>query len=82
MQKLKKAIKSPHPIEAVNEIISEYDELHRLAVWRLTTIKSGKNLKKHQKELDRIADLLEKSGYYVSFCEEDLDKEIRKYFKQ
>lgn len=82
IQKLKKALKTKHPIEAINEVISEYEELIKLAAWRQKILVSGKSLKKHQKELDRIANLLEENGFYESVSEQDLDKEVRKYFKQ
>lgn len=82
IQKLKKALKTNHPIEAVNEVISEYEELINLAAWRQKILLSGKNLKKHQKELDRIAKLLEENGFYEGVTEQDLDKEVRKYFKK
>lgn len=81
IKKLKTGMKTSHPIEAVNEIIQEYDEILKLAEWRKKTILSGKSLKKHQKELDRIAKIIEDSGYYISFCKNDVDKEVREYFR-
>lgn len=80
IQKLKKALKTKHPIEAVNEIISEYDEIVKLASWRQKTLIIGKNLKKHQKELERIAKLLEDNGFY-DVLNDDVDKDVRNYFK-
>lgn len=82
IEKLKRALKTKHPIEAINEIITEYEELIRLASWRQSILLSGKSLKKHQKELDRIANLLEENGLFECIGEQDLDKEVRKYFNK
>ena len=81
LQKLKKALKSSHPLEAIGEVIAEYDELHTLATWKKNILISGKNLKKHEKEIQRISNLLEEGGYYLTYCKDDLDKEIRDYFR-
>ena len=81
IKKLKNGLTSSHPIEAVYEIIQEYDEILKMAKWRKKIILSGKSLKRHQKELDRIAKIIEDSGYYLCFCEKDIDKEVREYFR-
>jgi hypothetical protein len=81
IKKLKNAITTSHPIEAVAEIINEYDEILKMAAWRKKIILSGKSLKRHKKELDRIAKIIEESGYYICFCDKDIDKEVRKYFR-
>lgn len=82
IKKLKTALKSSHPLEMVSEIVNEYDELIKLAEWRIKTLKSGKNLKKHQKELNRISGMLEDSGYYYFLDENNIDKEVREYFRE
>ena len=81
LQKLKTALKSSHPLEVIREIINEYDELIKLAEWRKEVLESGKNLKRHQKELDRIAKMLEDSGYYIPFTKKDIEKDIREFFR-
>lgn len=81
IQKLKTAMKSSHPIEVVNEYINEYDEIMKSAEWRINTIKNGKNLKKNQKELDMVAKMLEKSGYYSVMEKNDISKKVREYFR-
>lgn len=81
IKKLKSAIDSSRPVEAVNEIINEYDELIKLAEWRNNILEKGSNLKKNQKELIRIAKLIEESGYHISICENDIEKNVRKYFR-
>ena len=82
IKKLKNAITTSHPIEAVNEIIAEYDEILRLAEWRKKILLSGRSLKRHEKELNKIAKIIEESGYYICFCDKDIDKEVRKYFRK
>jgi len=81
IKKLKNAMTTSHPIEAVNEIIQEYDEILKMAKWRKKIILSGDYLKKHKTELDRIAQIIEDSGYYICFCDKDIDKEVRSYFR-
>ena len=81
IKKLKNAMTTSHPIEAVAEIINEYDEILKMAEWRKKIILGGKSLKRHQKELDRIAKIIEASGYYLCFCDKDIDKEVRHYFR-
>ncbi|NJO64816.1 MAG: hypothetical protein HC836_43800 [Richelia sp. RM2_1_2] len=67
---------------SVKEIISEYDELHRLAKWKNEVLNSGKNHKKYHKEIERINGLLEENGYFIEMSSlDDLDKEMREYFK-
>lgn len=82
IKKIKNAINSSHPIELINEIIVEYDEIRKLAEWRMETLKNGKDLKKHQKEIERIASMLEESGYHYSTSKSDIDKEVRDFFKK
>ena len=81
IKKLKSAIDSSHPIEAVNEIINEYDELIKLAEWRNNVLEKGTSLKRNQKELNRIAKMIEESGYHISICENDIEKNVRNYFR-
>jgi hypothetical protein len=81
IKKLKYAMKTSHPIEAVNEIIAEYDEILRLAEWRKNILLSGKSLKTHEKELNKIAKIIEDSGYYISFCDKDINIEVKEYFR-
>ena len=81
IEKLKKAISSTDPLTSVKEIISEYDELHRLAKWRNEILLSGKNIKKYEKEIKRINGLLEDNGYFTEMSAlDDLDKEVREYY--
>lgn len=68
-------------IEAVNEIITEYEEVINLAKWRKDVLIKGKNLKRNQKELDRIASILEESGYYVSLTRKDIEMDVREFFR-
>lgn len=82
IKKLKDAMTTSHPIEAVNEIISEYDEVLRLAEWRKKILLSGKTIKTHEKELKKIGKIIDESGYYISFCDKDIDKEVREYFRE
>lgn len=82
IKKLKEAINSSHPIDAINEIISEYEELIRLAEWRIEILESGKSLKRHEKELERISKMLEDSGYYDSITDSDIRKKVREYFRK
>lgn len=81
IQKLRSALKSSHSIEVISEIITEYEELNKLAEWRIEILESGKNLKKNQKELNRIAKMLEESGYYVPVTNGDIEKDIREFFR-
>jgi hypothetical protein len=81
IQKLKSAMKSSHPLEVINEIITEYDEIIKLAEWRKEILESGKNLKRNQKELNRIAKMLEESGYYTPYLKDDLEKDVREFFR-
>ena len=81
IQKLKTALKSSHPIEVITEIITEYDELIKLAEWRKDVLESGKNLKRNKKELDRIAKMLEEYGYYIPLTKTDIEKDVREFFR-
>lgn len=82
INKVRKAVNSNKPIEAVKEVIAEYDEICRLAIWREKVLENGKNIKKHQAELDKIVEILEKYGYYGNLLGVDQDKKIREYFKK
>ena len=81
IKKLKKAISTKNPVESVQELINEYEELKRLAEWRDKIILSGKTYKKNKKELDRVAELLKINGYHDSIINED-DAEVRDFFKK
>ena len=80
--KIKNALKTDYPIETIKEIISEYEEIHRLSVWRNKIIKEGIHLERHEEEIKRIGEVLESSGYYTALCDEDLIIELRKYFRE
>ena len=79
--KLKNALQSSEPIESVEELINEYEELCRLAKWRQKIIESGRGYKTHKKELERISELLDEEGYHDSIIVDSIDKEIREYFR-
>ena len=81
IKKLRIAMNTSHPIEAINEIITEYDEILKLAEWRKNILGSGKSLRKNQKEINRIASILEESGYHISFTRKDIEKDVREYFR-
>jgi len=82
IDKVRKAVNTNKPIEAVKEVIAEYDEICRLAVWRERILVNGENIKTHQAELDKIVEILEKYGYYGNLLGIDHDKKIREYFKK
>ena len=82
IEKIKQALKKSHPIEAIRELVSEYEEIHRLAIWRNRIIKDGYHLDRHTEEIERIDELLENSGYYFPFSDEDILADIKKYFKE
>ena len=63
IKKLRIAMNTSHPIEAINEVINEYDEVLKLAEWRKNILGSGKSLRKNQKEINRIASILEAVSY-------------------
>jgi hypothetical protein len=80
--KIKQALKSNHSVELIKEIVSEYDEMIRLAKWRRDIIVAGKELEKYKKQLVDAKKELEKYGYYDEFCDCDLDREVREYFNK
>lgn len=82
IEKVKIALETTKPLESVREVVAEYEEINRLAKWRHDVLLSGKNIKAHQTELDKISELLEEYGYYVDICNCDADKKIREYFKK
>ena len=82
INKLKKAINNSHPIESINELISEYEELKRLAKWKDEIISSGNDYEKHKTELNRITKILEKNGYYDSIIIDKIDQDLRNFFKK
>lgn len=82
IEKLKKAIESSDPVESVKELISEYDEMRRLALWREKIITSGRGYKTHKKEIKRIEELLIENGYFVSIIEDDIDRQMKNFFKK
>lgn len=82
INKVKDALSTSKPIEAVKEVVAEYDEICRLAAWRDSVLLNGKNIKTHQPELDKIVEILEQYGYYADLHGVDLDKKIREYFKK
>ena len=67
--------------ESPEQDLTRYDELIKLAEWRIGILESGKSLKRNQKELNRIASMLEQSGYHISLTKRDLEKEVREYFR-
>lgn len=75
-------METSHPIESINEVINEYDELMKLGEWRKNILGSGENLKKNQTELNKIALMFEESGYYISLSKKDIEKEVREYFRE
>lgn len=79
--KLKNALQTTHPIDAVKEVVAEYEEIDRLAQWKKRVILSGQDLKKHQQELDKVGEILEQYGCFTDFYDCDLDKKVREYFK-
>lgn len=79
INKVKKAINGDKPIDEIKEIISDYEELYRLMVWRKEVILSGKNLKKYDSEIKRIAIEMKKNGFYPEICGCDVEKDIIKY---
>lgn len=82
IEKLKKALQSTRPLESIQEIINEFEEVERLVKWRERILMSGKNLEKHRKELDKIVDLMIKYGYPYDFHEDSCEAAVRKYFKE
>lgn len=82
IDKLKNAIQTTDPVESVKELISEFEELHRLALWREKIITSGRGYKTHKKELDRVQELLEENGYYENITDDKIDTEMRKFFRK
>ena len=80
INKIKKALKTEHPIESINEIVSEYEEIRRLSEWRNKILLSGNSLKKNEKELNRIAELVSSSEYFSPFCGDECFFDMFKYF--
>ena len=78
--KIKNALNTNHPIERINEIVDEFDEIQRLIKWRENMLLDGDKLSGNENELNRVTKIIEKSDYYMSICECDIDKEVRKYF--
>jgi uncharacterized protein (DUF2344 family) len=79
LEKLKTALDGDHPLEAVREIVSEYDELIKLAEWRKKIILDGENLDEHKETLEKINKRLEDAQYYSGEFY-DIDRRLRNYF--
>lgn len=82
LKKIKNALKTDYPVDGIREIISEYDEIFRLSIWKDRIIKNGDNLERHEDEFKRIGELIEGSGYYSSMCDDDILTDLRKYFRE
>jgi len=81
ISKIKKALKSTHPVESVQEVIDEFEEVERLIKWREKILIAGNDLEKHRNELDKIADLIVKYGFHDSHVD-SCETFLRKYMKQ
>jgi len=81
VKKLRGALNQKNPIQRIEEILSEYEELLRKAKWRRETIIKGKNLEKHRTELDKIAKEIAAHGYDLEMCNCDVNNMVSKFFK-
>lgn len=82
LEKIKKALKSPRPLDAIKEIISEFEEVERLVKWREKVIIKGEQIDMHRSELDRILEIMKKYQYPYDIHEDSIDALIRKYLEQ
>jgi len=82
LEKLKIALKSTRPLEAIKDIIADFEEVERLAKWREKIILSGKDIEKNKEELNKIEKILEIYNYPYDYSKDFIDKMLKKYFKQ
>lgn len=77
IEKIKNALKTYEPIETIKEIVSEYEELDRLAKWRISILEKSKILKKDQTKIDEVEERLRDAGYYLQI---DINNHVKNYF--
>ena len=81
IKKIKNALKTENPLETINDIVSQYDEIERLIVWRDTVISTGRYYGSLVKEVDDINEKIKNSGYHQESVNEYFDRKIREYFE-
>ncbi len=77
INKIKNAFEGDHPIDTIKEVISEYEELQRLAKWRNNVLSMGDDLVKQKDKLDEVEERLIEAGYYIDI---DIDSQVKEYF--
>lgn len=82
IEKIKIALKSTRPIDAINDVIREFEEVERLVKWREKILISGKNIKRHRKELDNVVMLMKKYNYPYDISKDNMDTLVKEYFEK
>lgn len=81
LKKIKIALKSTKPLESIQDVVDEFDEVERLVKWRERVLISG-DIKKHKKELDKIVEIMDKYSYPYDIHKDSLDAMVREYIKE
>ncbi len=81
LEKIKKALKSTRPLEAIKDIVNEFEEIERLVKWREEVLLNG-DIEKHRKEIDKISDIMIKYQYPYDIHKDSVDAMMKKYIKQ
>ena len=81
IKKIKNALKTENPIETIEEIIAQYEDIERLIKWRDDIISSGKYFGTMIGEVEDVNNKIGDSGYYQESVSEYFDRKIREYFE-